>query len=67
MPRSNPRLLRTLAAVSAGALMLGLAACSGGASGGGSAAGGKSTVVWSTWGSADELKRYQDFDKEFMK
>ncbi|MBS1896794.1 MAG: sugar ABC transporter substrate-binding protein [Actinobacteria bacterium] len=64
MPRSNPRLLRTLAAVSAGALMLGLAACSGG---GGASAGGKTTLVWSTWGSADELKRYQDFDKEFMK
>ncbi|SFR52390.1 ABC transporter substrate-binding protein [Microbacterium azadirachtae] len=67
MPRSNPRLLRTLAAVSAGALMLGLAACSGGSHGGGTAADGKATVVWSTWGSADELKRYQDFDKEFMK
>ena len=64
MPRSNLRLLRTLAAVSAGALMLGLAACSGG---GGASAGGKTTLVWSTWGSADELKRYQDFDKEFMK
>ena len=64
MPRSNPRLLRTLAAVSAGALMLGLAACSGG---GGASAAGKTTLVWSTWGSADELKRYQDFDKEFMK
>ncbi|MDQ4215005.1 sugar ABC transporter substrate-binding protein [Microbacterium capsulatum] len=65
MSRSHTRITRSLALAAAGALTLGLAACSGG--GGAAAADGKATVVWSTWGSADELKRYQDFDKEFMK
>ncbi len=67
MPRFPSRITRTLALAAAGALTLGLAACSGGGGGGGAGADGKATVVWSTWGSADELKRYQDFDKEFMK
>ena len=65
MPRFSPRFTRSLALATAGILTLGLAACSGGASGGTS--GGKTTVVWSTWGSADELKRYQEFDADFMK
>ncbi|MFE6996026.1 ABC transporter substrate-binding protein [Microbacterium sp. NPDC057659] len=50
------------------ALGAGLAACSGGNSGGGSVgADGKATVVWSTWGSADELTRYKEFNADFMK
>ncbi len=30
-------------------------------------ADGKATVVWSTWGTADELTRYEEFNKDFMK
>ncbi|WP_164479522.1 extracellular solute-binding protein [Microbacterium sp. Y-01] len=33
---------------------------------GGVAADGTATVVWSTWGTADELTRYQEFNKDFM-
>ncbi|MFT4220532.1 MAG: sugar ABC transporter substrate-binding protein [Microbacterium sp.] len=42
----------------------GLGACSGGGGSGGSDA---NTVVWSTWGSADELTRYKEFNEDFMK
>jgi multiple sugar transport system substrate-binding protein len=40
-----------------------LAACSGGGDTGGS---GDGRVVWSTWGSPDELTRFTDFDEQFM-
>ncbi|WP_348789464.1 sugar ABC transporter substrate-binding protein [Leifsonia sp. NPDC080035] len=52
---------RALAITAAAALALSMAACSG--SGG---SGGK-TVVWSTWGTPEELTRYKDFDTQFMK
>ncbi|MFB6609773.1 ABC transporter substrate-binding protein [Agromyces sp. NPDC056379] len=53
---------RLLAIGAASALAVGLAACSGGGG-----AKDENTVVWSTWGTAEELTRYQDFNKEFMK
>jgi len=66
MSRSKNRKL--LAAVAVGALALGLAACSGNKGGGGGVdADGNATVVWSTWGSADELTRYKEFNEDFMK
>jgi multiple sugar transport system substrate-binding protein len=64
MARAN--VTRYLALGAAGALALGLAACSGGGGGGGVDADGKATVVWSTWGTADELTRYEEFNKDFM-
>lgn len=63
MARAN--VTRYLAAGAAGALALGLAACSGGGGGGGGA-DGTATVVWSTWGTPDELTRYEEFNKDFM-
>lgn len=66
MARANSKMRRLLAIGAASALALGLAACSGGGGGGGTSADGSATVVWSTWGSADELKRYDAFNKEFM-
>ena len=65
MARAN--VTRYLALGAAGALALGLAACSGGGGGGGVDADGNATVVWSTWGTADELTRYEEFNKDFMK
>ncbi|WEG08131.1 sugar ABC transporter substrate-binding protein [Microbacterium horticulturae] len=47
------------------ALSLGLGACSGGGGNGGS--DGQQTVVWSTWGTPQELTRYKEFDAQFMK
>lgn len=64
---ARAKVTRYLAAGAAGALVLGLAACSGGGGGGGVAADGTATVVWSTWGTADELTRYEEFNKDFMK
>lgn len=65
MARAN--VTRYLAVGAVGALALGLAACSGGGGGGGGVdADGKATVVWSTWGSADELTRYEEFNEAFM-
>ncbi|MCA0293877.1 MAG: extracellular solute-binding protein [Actinobacteria bacterium] len=65
---------KLLAGLAAAALALGLAACSGGGgtasapSTGGSAAGTPSgTVVWSTWGTPEELTRFKDFNTQFMK
>lgn len=57
---------RYLALGAAGALALGLAACSGGGGGGSVDADGKATVVWSTWGTPEELTRYEEFNKDFM-
>lgn len=64
---ARAKVTRYLAVGAAGALVLGLAACSGGGGGGGVAADGTATVVWSTWGTADELTRYEEFNKDFMK
>ena len=65
MARAN--VTRYLALGAAGALTLGLAACSGGGGGGGVDGDGNATVIWSTWGTADELTRYEEFNKDFMK
>jgi len=62
MPRANSKMRRLVAIGAASAVAIGLAACSGG--GGASDA---NTVVWSTWGTPEELTRYEDFNKEFMK
>ncbi|MGO4592557.1 sugar ABC transporter substrate-binding protein [Leifsonia sp. 2TAF2] len=62
MSRVNSTVRRALAITAAAALALSMAACSG--SGGGS---GTKTVVWSTWGTPEELTRYKDFDQKFMK
>jgi multiple sugar transport system substrate-binding protein len=43
------------------ALAVSLGACSGGG-----AARDENTVVWSTWGTAEELARFDDFNKAFM-
>ena len=61
MSRVDSTVRRALAITAAAALALSMAACSG--SGGSS---GK-TVVWSTWGTPEELTRYKDFDTQFMK
>ena len=43
------------------------ATCLSGCSGGGKSSGGaKGTVTWSTWGTPDELKIFEQFNKEFM-
>lgn len=61
MPRANSKMRRLLAVGAASAVMVGLAACSGG--GGGSL---PNTVVWSTWGTPEELTRYEEFNDAFM-
>ncbi|MEO7146444.1 MAG: extracellular solute-binding protein [Terrimesophilobacter sp.] len=63
MSRFNSTVRRTVAIGAAAALALGMAACSG--SGGSSS--GQTTVVWSTWGTPQELTRYKEFDTQFMK
>ncbi len=40
-----------------------LGACSSGS--GASQSGGKQTITWSTWGTPDELKIFEQFDKDF--
>ena len=62
MSRVDSTVRRALAITAAAALALSMAACSG--SGGGS---GTKTVVWSTWGTPEELTRYKEFDQKFMK
>jgi multiple sugar transport system substrate-binding protein len=66
------RTLQLLAGAVAGALALGVAGCSGSAgptapppTGGSGAPSG--SIVWSTWGTPEELTRYKDFDTQFMK
>ncbi|MDL9979446.1 extracellular solute-binding protein [Microbacterium sp. ASV49] len=63
MSRINPKMRYIVAIGAASALALGMAGCSGG---GGSSSGSK-TVVFATWGSADELKKFKEFDADFMK
>lgn len=60
--KSFSKLALTTSVVAALGLTLG--ACSGGNSGGGSEG---TTVVWSTWGTPDELTRFNEFDTQFMK
>lgn len=70
---SFPTSLRLLAAAAAGALVLGLSACGGGgqpappANNGSPGAEPSGEVVWSTWGSPEELERYRGLNDEFMK
>src|SRR5690348_10906687 len=63
MSRITPKMRYVIAIGAASALAVGMAGCSGS---GGSGASSK-TVVFSTWGSADELKRFKEFDADFMK
>ncbi|MEO6942581.1 MAG: extracellular solute-binding protein, partial [Terrimesophilobacter sp.] len=63
MSRFNSTAKRAVAIAAAAALALSMAACSGS----GGAASGKTTVVWSTWGTPQELTRYKEFDTQFMK
>lgn len=61
----STRLIRTAAALAACTLAVaGLGACSGGSGSTGAAAA--KTVTWSTWGNPDELKVFEQFNKEFM-
>ena len=61
----STRLIRTAAALAACTLAVaGLGACSGGSGSAGAAAA--KTVTWSTWGNPDELKVFEQFNKEFM-
>ena len=62
MPRANSKMRRLLAVGAASAMMIGLAACSGGGG-----ASDENTVVWSTWGTPEELTRFEEFNDEFMK
>lgn len=62
MVRANSKMRRLLAIGAASAVALGLAACSGGGG-----AKDENTVVWSTWGTPEELTRYEEFNEEFMK
>ena len=62
MPRANSKMRRLLAVGAASAVMIGLAACS---AGGG--ASDSDTVVWSTWGTPEELTRFEEFNDDFMK
>lgn len=56
----------TVLALTAAAALTALAACSG--SGGGSPdRPGQSAITWSTWGSPEELTRFKEFNKDFMK
>lgn len=63
MFRVNSTSRRAVAVLAAGALALSLAACSGG---GGGANSDPNTVVWSTWGTPEELTRFEEFNKDFM-
>ncbi|WP_234660379.1 ABC transporter substrate-binding protein [Agromyces marinus] len=61
MRRANSMTRRLLAIGAVGAMTVGLAACSGGGG-----ADDENTVVWSTWGTAEELTRYKEFNEDFM-
>lgn len=64
---AHSKWLRLAAIGAVSTLTMGIAGCSGGGGGGGGvAADGTATVVWSTWGTADELGRYEEFNKDFM-
>ncbi|WP_431278418.1 ABC transporter substrate-binding protein [Leifsonia poae] len=61
MSRVDSKVRRLVAVAAAAALALSMAACSG--SGGSST----KTVVWSSWGTPEEIARYKAFDTQFMK
>ncbi|MGW9632354.1 ABC transporter substrate-binding protein [Agromyces sp. NPDC055520] len=61
MSRANSKMRRLLAVGAASALLIGMAACSGGGE------SDSDTVVWSTWGTPEELTRFEEFNAEFMK
>lgn len=59
---TSPQLKRKVTAViAAGAIAVSLAACSGGSS-----SADSDTVVWSTWGTPEELTRFEEFNDDFM-
>lgn len=62
MPRINSMTRRILAVGAAAAVIAGLGACSAGG-----AKSDSKTVVWSTWGTPEELTRFKEFDADFMK
>jgi multiple sugar transport system substrate-binding protein len=62
MSRVSSKVRLAIAIGSAVALAATMTGCSGSGSG-----GGKTTVVWSTWGTPQELTRYKEFDTQFMK
>lgn len=63
MRRANSMTRRLLAAGAVSLMTIGLAACSGGGRGG---ASDENTVVWSTWGTPEELGRFNEFNEHFM-
>lgn len=65
-PLRDPSMSRRafVASGAAAAIALTLAACSG--NNGGSGPGASGTVIWSTWGSPDELTRFNEFNDQFM-
>ncbi|MFF1876235.1 ABC transporter substrate-binding protein, partial [Kitasatospora herbaricolor] len=60
MSRVDSKMRRLVAVGAAVAVALSMAACSGSGSGG----SGTKTVVWSTWGTPEEIARYKDFDNQ---
>ncbi|MDQ2845690.1 MAG: sugar ABC transporter substrate-binding protein [Actinomycetota bacterium] len=64
MYRVDSKVRRLVAVGAAAALALSMAACSGSGTGGSS---GTKTVVWSSWGTPEEIARYKAFDTQFMK
>ncbi|MET4639812.1 sugar ABC transporter substrate-binding protein [Mycetocola sp. 2940] len=62
MSTSPPLKRKVTAVIAAGAIAVSLAACSGGSS-----SGDSDTVVWSTWGTPEELTRFEEFNDDFMK
>ncbi len=61
---SISRTARSVAALAAFAALAATAGCGNGSDGSGS---GKTHITWSTWGSAEELSRFHEFDKDFQK
>lgn len=64
MSRVDSKARRLVACGAAAVLALSMAACSGSKTGDSS---GAKTVVWSSWGTPEELARYKAFDTQFMK
>lgn len=60
MHRTRRSMRRALAFTAAAALALGMSACS-------SSGSETKTVVWSTWGTPQELTRFKEFNTKFMK
>ncbi|GAA3340143.1 hypothetical protein GCM10017714_18670 [Curtobacterium pusillum] len=61
MSRVDSKLKKVLAVAVTAALALGMSACSGSSSG-----SATKTIVWSTWGTPQELTSFKAFDKKFM-